>query len=102
MKSRYAARVDDNHAEIRETFRVLGYSVYDTATAGRGFPDLIIGKDGVNYLAEVKDGDKPPSQQKLTKAQKEFHGSWQGQVTIIRSIQDAIDFDRSVSNEQYI
>jgi hypothetical protein len=43
---------------------------------------------GINYLLEVKDGEKPPSQRKLTADEVRFHNSWMGQIAIVNSIDD--------------
>ena len=93
---RRAARVDDNHAEIREVFRKAGFAVADTAGAGNGFPDLVVqchhaeGAYGrLTLLIEVKDGSKAKSRQALTEAQKAFHSNFH--VITINSIESALD-----------
>jgi hypothetical protein len=90
-------KVDDNHAEIVATFRRLGYSVRSTATLGKGFPDIIAGKWGHNYLCEIKDGSKPPSARKLTEDEETFWQEWRGSIHLIESVQDVIEFDRKRS-----
>lgn len=84
---RYAKRVDDNHAKVISEFRALvpEASVFDLSGAGRGVADLLVGLAGFNYLFEVKDGSKPPSARKLTKAQQEFHSGWKGQILTIHN-----------------
>ena len=91
MKRR-AARVDSNQTEIVKAFRRLGASVAHTHTLGNGFPDVVVGVRGVNYLVEIKDGSKPPSQRKLTQDEQEFRGAWRGQYVVIESIDDVIQF----------
>lgn len=44
---------------------------------------------GANLLAEVKDGSKKPSAQRLTPAEVEFHNTWRGQVCVVNSIEAA-------------
>ena len=78
---------DANHAEIAATFRNCGWSVADTADLGGGFPDLVVGYQTVNYLIEVKDGSRPPSQRKLTAAETEFMRGWSGQYVVICSFE---------------
>jgi len=46
----------------------------------------------MNYLLEIKDGDKPPSSRKLTADQVKWHDAWRGSVTVIKSIDDAALF----------
>ncbi len=81
--SRRAAKIDNNQTEIVNYLRAYGFSVAITSSAGDGFPDLVAGKHGVNYLIEVK-GEKG----KLTPMQKIFHDNWQGQIMVARSIED--------------
>ena len=89
MKRR-AAKVDDNQAEIVAALRACGCSVAVTSSAGGGFPDLCVGIQGKNYLLEVKDGSKSPSRQKLTPDQVTFHATWEGQVNVVRNIDEAL------------
>jgi hypothetical protein len=76
--SRYAARVDDNQAEIVEALRKAGATVQSLAEVGRGCPDLLIGYQNKTALIEVKDGAKSPSERKLTPAQDKWHADWRG------------------------
>ena len=83
---RYAAKVDANHLEIVEALRDAGgdrISVVSSARMGDGFPDLVIGLDGDTYLAEVKDGDKPPSRRALTPDQVAFVNNWRGRNILL-------------------
>lgn len=91
-----AKRVDGNQKEIVEAFREMGVSVQILSDLGKGCPDLVAGFRGVNYLIEVKNGDKPPSAQKLTPQEQEFFDSWQGQVCIINSVEQAILFIKEI------
>jgi hypothetical protein len=84
-------KTDRNHAEIMQVLRKIpGVSVFSTHAVGKGFPDLVVGYMGMNYLLEVKDGEKPPSQRKLTADEVRFHNSWMGQIAIVNSIDDLI------------
>ena len=75
---RKRGRVDDNHSSIVKRLRVHGASVVSLANLGKGVPDLLIGFKGLNLLAEVKDGNKPPSGRKLTPDEQEFATAWRG------------------------
>lgn len=88
---RVRARKDANHAEIVKTFRELGAQVVDLANIGNGVPDLLVSTGKRTFLVEVKDGSKPPSQQKLTTDEKEFHSVWRGELFTITSIPEAIN-----------
>lgn len=57
---------------------------------GQGCPDLLVGFRGVNYVLELKDGRKPPSDRRLTPAEQEWHAAWRGQVATVYSIDDAL------------
>lgn len=70
---RYAARVDDNHAEIVRALQRIGVYVVDCSHVGAGFPDLMCFFRGQVTLVEVKDGAKVASRRKLTPAQTIFH-----------------------------
>lgn len=89
------AKIDANQPEIVKTFRQLGYSVQCLHTVGKGVPDLLVGKHGKNWLVEVKDGSKPPSARCLTDDQVIWHNEWRGQVCIINSVDEVLEFDRT-------
>jgi len=55
---------------------------------GKGFPDIVIGYKGINYLVEIKDGEKTKSQKKLTEDEIKFHQSWFGQIIVCECVQD--------------
>jgi Holliday junction resolvase len=85
-----AAKVDANQKEIVAALRKVGATVSSTATIGKGFPDLIVGFRGVNYLLEVKTGTKPPSERKLTPDQVLFHAKWTGQIAVVNNVNEAL------------
>ena len=66
-------------------------AVVDASGAGRGFPDLVVGWRGRNWLFEVKDGSRVPSRRRLTAAQVRLHSSWQGQVAIVHSADEILE-----------
>jgi len=87
-----AKRVDANQKEIVKAFRDLGCSVLIISNIGKGAPDIVVGKNGKTYLFEIKDGNKLPSQQKLTPHEEAFHADWKGHVEIIKSIDEVVNF----------
>lgn len=87
---RRAAKIDRNQPAIVAALRKVGASVSPLHGAGDGVPDLLVGWRGENLLMEVKDGEKPPSAQKLTPKQVEWHGKWLGQVVVVRSVDEAL------------
>ena len=86
---RRKAQVDDSQAEIVEGLRKAGVAVAVTSSAGQGFPDIVTGFRGQNYLIEIKDGKKPPSKRKLTPDQVSFHNQWKGQIAVAKSLTEA-------------
>lgn len=97
MKRR-AARVDANQGDVVDALRAIGCSVALTHAAGGGFPDLVVGVDGINLLIEVKDGKKPPSERKLTKDQVLFHAQWRGQIAVVKNVAEALQLIGSIRN----
>ena len=86
--TRYAARVDDNHAIIRECIRRAGYQAYDTFRLGQGFPDLlVVSKSGIIGLLEVKSENG-----NLNANEREFWSAFRGPKMIVRSPEDALAF----------
>lgn len=86
-----AAKTDDNQKLIVDGLRKAGISVAITSSMGAGFPDIVCGHMRRNYLFEVKDGNKPPSQRKLTDDQVKFHDEWRGQINVITCLDEALD-----------
>ena len=90
---RYAARVDANQSEIFQLWRQLGALVTDTSHVGEGFPDCVVAYRGKLLLAELKDGGKSPSAQRLTAQQEIFHRQHEAHgivIPIIRNMDEAM------------
>ena len=83
---RRAARVDVNQNAIVKELRNLGYSVAITSQLGSGFPDIVVGKGGVNLLVELKATVKD----KLTTHEKDFQDKWQGQYLVAYCVGDIV------------
>lgn len=84
-------RRDANEAEIIDALRSHGCSVVqlDHPT------DLLVGRIrrlplGVNFLLEVKDPAKKPSERRLTERELEFAESWRGQYAVVETVSDAL------------
>ena len=61
-------------------------------TQGDGIPDLLCAYKGVTALLECKDGDKSPSQRKLTTAEQKFFDEWTGGLlVVVNSVEEALD-----------
>jgi hypothetical protein len=46
---------------------------------------------------EIKDGSKLPSRRKLTDDEEQFWKEWRGNLVLIESIEDVIEFNRKKS-----
>ena len=85
-------RTDRNHSEIINAIRKIpNISVFSTHEVGKGFPDIVVGYKGINYLIEIKDGNKPPSARKLTDAELQFHSNWRGQIKIVNNLDEVLN-----------
>lgn len=102
---RRAAKVDNNHATVRDELRALGWTVEDTSQFGDGWGDLyvsigpampfapakkargVLNVDGWGVVVEVKDKGG-----ELTKAQQER--AWlrtRAPVIVAETAEDVID-----------
>lgn len=86
---RRSARVDANQPMIVRDLRNAGATVYSLSQMGHGCPDLLVGWRGKNFLFEVKDPSRKPSERKLTDDEKAWHYPWTGQVCVIETTEDA-------------
>lgn len=83
---RYGKHVDRNQLEIVQALEAIGCDVCEV-----GWPvDLLVGYRALNFLIEVKDPLKPPSERKLTQDQEDFFAMWRGQVRKVETVDDAI------------
>ena len=87
---RRKGKIDQNQPELVEALRKAGCSVLILSNVGSGCPDTLVGRNGKNVLAEIKDGSTPPSAQKLTPDQVKFHEEWKGHIVILRTLEDAL------------
>lgn len=95
-----AAKVDANQRDVVQAFRSMGCSVQPLHTVGQGVPDLLCAIAGFNFLVEVKDGKKPPSAQKLTPDQINWHCQWRAPVYIVNSVVQAAQLVQTLLKEK--
>lgn len=88
---RRAAAVDQNQSAIVDALRAVGCTVQPLHAVGKGCPDVLAGRNGINVLLEIKDGSKPPSARKLTRDQVLWHDAWRGQVAVVTSVKEALE-----------
>jgi len=79
------ARVDTNQPEIVAALRKAGCSVQHLHMVGAGCPDILAGKNGVNYLFEIK---MPGAS--LTPAELGWIGTWQGDAHVVYTAEQAL------------
>jgi len=79
-------RVDANQPEIVDALRKVGASVQHLHETGYGVPDILVGFRGFNFLLEIKG-----KQGKLNPLQHRWHCAWQGQVCVVRSVDEALE-----------
>lgn len=84
-------RLDANQKDIVAALRACGASVQSLAAIGGGCPDLLVSYRDRTRVLECKNGDKPPSAQKLTDDQVEWHRTWNDDVLIVRSPIEAVE-----------
>ena len=87
---RKRARTDSNQQQIVDALRTAGVSIFFTGSLGCGFPDLVCGLRGQNFMLEIKDAAKSPSRRQLTLHEKEFHQQWRGHVDIVSTPEEAL------------
>jgi Holliday junction resolvase len=75
---RWASRLDRTHTEIVSVFKQLGCSVLNLSRVGQGCPDLLVARNGVAALCEVKDGKARNRDKQLRKGQVDFVDQWKG------------------------
>jgi len=92
--NRHSARTDGNQTLIVQQLRRCGFSVHITSMVHDGFPDIVVGWRGINYLFEIKDGNKPPSARKLTPDEKKWHDAWKGSVHVVKSFDECLEILR--------
>jgi len=86
MTRRYRAKADRNQPQVVKALRAAGWAVRHTHTIGQGWPDLVVAKQGVTAVVEIKmPGEK------LTDAEVEFFETWPGAKMIVYDEQDAVD-----------
>jgi len=77
---------DSNQGEIVEGLEASGCVVAITSQSQvLGFPDLVVSRNGVTKLMEVK-----PEGGKLRKSQEVFHAKWKDSIPVVHTADEAI------------
>ncbi len=93
----YAKKIDLLQKEVVNALRKIGASVTILSAVGKVFPDLIVGFRKVNFLIEVKSRKTAT----LTPDQVEFFNTWNGQVAVIYSAEEAINLVTSSKKDMF-
>lgn len=80
---RYAARTDDNQAELLATLEHCGYSVLPLHRIGGGCPDALVGYAGHALLVEIKSRDSRYGREGLQTHQQDWADAWRGPRPIV-------------------
>lgn len=91
MKRRTGGRVDNNQKDIVSALRKVGASVLVCPAVATGFPDLIVGFQGVVHLMEVKNPKTKYGRKGLSATQLHWAAEWKGgPVHLVRSEMEAL------------
>lgn len=82
---RRAAKKDDNHGQIVEDLKKIGFSIIETYQLGDSALDFICALHGETAIVEVK-GEKG----KLEESQKTIFRTWQGKKILARCTADVL------------
>lgn len=85
---RRIAKVDGNQRAIVAHLRAHGCSVVSLATVGAGVPDLLVGRNRVTVLMEVKrpevvDKKRGARQASTNALQDDFRATWRGGPVVV-------------------
>lgn len=78
---------DHNQAQIVHSLRSIGATVKITASVGHGFPDIVVGWKGINYLFEIKN---KKTHGKPNELQRMFFEQWKGSAFVVSSIEEIL------------
>ena len=95
---RRAAKVDRNHAEIREVARFLDMGWLDCHQL-KNACDAFVTWKGKTAAIEIKDPEQPPSKRKLTPGEEKFRQMWTsagGNYAVIETAGGLVDFIEEV------
>lgn len=88
FRGRYRNKRDANEPDIVAALQKHGFTVERLDKP----VDLVIGKHGQTWIAEVKiEGEQ------LNANQVEFFANWRGNKLVLRSVEDVADFARAVN-----
>lgn len=90
---RRAAKVDANQSEIVAALRKRGAAVLIVSQLKNAF-DILVGFNGRLFIMEIKDGNKPPSAQRLTDGELKSKALFESvgvKYHVINSVESALE-----------
>lgn len=83
---RRRGKKDGNHDALKAVFVRMGCSVADLFNAGLpGFPDIVVGCGGRDYLVEIKNPETRYGRAGLNSNQTSFSAEWRGGMIYVVS-----------------
>lgn len=95
---RRRAHKDLNHDAIVQAFKQLGCRVCELHEIGYGMPDLLVKIHGIWRLVEVKNPGGTYGRKGLSKSQQKFADSVDGDIDIVRTIEEAAVLVEKIRN----
>jgi len=84
------SKKDLNQNTLQKQIQWLGHTVHATHMVKDGFPDLVTGYAGLNFLVEIKNPNQSKSGRELTLMEQHFHDSWRGSIMIVETLDQYI------------
>ena len=93
-------RKDDNHNFIEGLLRAQGFETVDISKLGNGAPDLLVCKNRVIQIVEIKNPNTSYGRRNGNPRQKEWAKEWDGvPIYILRTEKDVNNFARGRYSE---
>tara|TARA_Y100000310_G_scaffold345847_1_gene471269 strand:+ start:28833 stop:29213 length:381 start_codon:yes stop_codon:yes gene_type:complete len=102
---KFINRKDSNHNEVAKEFKRLGWYISDVSNIPALCDlriDRIIDNKHVSIVVEIKDGEKPQSQRKLTKDEVSYLSTFPGNIAIVESLYDCAVLDKLAERSSVI
>jgi hypothetical protein len=90
-------RRDREHALAGELARECGFTTFDCGDVGDGFPDWVWGRNGLNFMVEIKSGAAAPFQPKQLELATTWRGQWVRADTPQQAVQLALAYVEAFS-----
>ena len=99
-RHKYNNKKDANHTDIENSFRALGFVVFDISNLPHCF-DILVAKNGHTVCVEIKDGSKSPCYRKLTTGEKAFSLMWkQGNWRKVETLEDIQEINKAIMKKE--